>query len=316
MAGNVVSVDRVLTLLTPDARGFPSRLLRFASAATLQAAGTGWYYDAAAKIIYVAMGGGSVQANRATLKALYLNAASTSRCLVYGSRIAFDGVYFDGCQIQQLENAGGLANEHWLNNCTMFASTYGGYANGVNGGTCIASNVRIHASGSDGFNYNWSATGAGGNMALGVEANCHVTDAGDAMGFGTGISSNNNGSSIHEGYVARFGSIYEGSFGPDIADTSISGIPSISWQVGCIARSGHPAGNPVGWGFYGIGGATAVTAGTRLAWLDTCFGGGDANGALRLEAWAAAKTFNCSFDLAPVLYAGSTAPVSYLPGTP
>ena len=316
VAGNVGSVDRVLTTLAPDARGFPSRLLRFASVAALQTAGTGWYYDSAAKIIYIAMAGSSVQANRATLKALYLNAASTSRCLVYGSRIAFDGIYFDGCQIQQLENIGGLANEHWLNNCTMFASPYGGYANGVNGGTCIASNVRIHASGSDGFNYNWSSAGAGGNMALGVEASCYVTDAGDAMGFGTGISSNNNGSSTHEGYVARFGSIYEGSFGPDIADTSVTGIPSISWQVGCIARNGHSAGNPVGWGFYGMNGATAVSAGTRLAWLDTCYGGGDANGALRLEAWAAAKTFNCSFDLAPALFGGSTAPATYLPGAP
>jgi hypothetical protein len=308
---------------TLDADGFPARLRKYACPTldgagvtsalnTLEAAGTGWVYDGqtANKVLYVALGGTSVQTNRARIEALYKDANSSNRVYVLGGNLAFAGIYFDGTQIVASEyNNGGtyIPAKVWVSNSWITQTAdncYGAQADS-NAYACF-DNVRFHACAVDSFN--GDSTRGSGADAYGFLMGCTITGTGDIDTFGTAISENRQAISSHAGYLAAFGCEFRGNWGQEIADTASGANPSKSWYVGCIARNGDTRlSSNVGFGFYGA---------NRSAWLDTCAGLAEGTNPLRLEGGAVVKTFNCIFDSTPVFIGPSVAPVAYSPATP
>lgn len=145
-----------------------------------------------------------------------------------------------------------------LRECTI-VNAYGN-ALTSQGGESYACGVRIISPQYDGFNYGHGSDGA---PCFAVEHDCHVSDAGNVRMFGTvnadGSERDNlNGSSSHGSFVSRYGGLYEGSSGADIADTSLPGPVALSLNYNVRTR-----GSRLGIGFWFDGE-------NRAAILDGC----------------------------------------------
>lgn len=319
---NAFAPHRVRLTDTLDEYGFNARLPYFApptqdaagvaaAKTALQAAGQGWTWDGANgnKVLYVALGGANVEANKSRIEALYYTATGTDRVFCSGASLAFDGIYFDGQLMWPIEhnNAGTFVpSSVWLSNCWLINSPGYGVQPDSNC-TAYLDNCRIHAPALDGLNADSTRNGSGA-VARAMLAGCLVTATGDVDTYGIAQTQNRQAVSSHSGYVAAFGCIFEKSWGQEVADTGSGAGPSKSWYVGCAAMNGDTRlGANTGFGFYGA---------NRQAWLDTCAGVAEGPNPLQLEAGASAKIFNCTFDASPVAIAPSVAPAAYTPANP
>lgn len=306
-------VDKVLLTDTLDARGFPVRArLRF-SVADLEAAGRGWYFDTSVNKLYVALGGASVQAQRSRLRACYLDAAGTSRIFVFGAELFIGGLYLENIQCL-VSSTGGVSSKLWSEGNIRFMSPANAQGIVTNGSHSYSSNDRNHATAADSYNYNSETSRTSKNL----ESNCYTTDAGDVMTYGVTVAgggaraANINASSSHNGYVTRYAHVSEGSYGPEIADTSSDTFTdSATWQVGDVHAYSDTRGQNIGVGIYG---SVAVPANSRRAWLDTCISSGESVADLRIETNAVVKTFDCTFPLISLF--GASAPTTYSPSAP
>ena len=306
---------------TLDEYGFPARMA-YAAPATNDATGvnnaiaaieggTGWTYDGALgqKVIYVSLGGASVEANKARLEALYYNALGNDRVYILGANLCFDGVYFDGTLVwaQEYNNGGTyVPGSAWLSNCWHVNSP--GYGlQGDSNSSIFADQCRIHASALDGINTDSNRNGSGA-VAKAMLAGSFISATGDVDTYGTAQTHNRQAISSHSGYFAGFGLLLEKAWGQIVADTSGAGVNS-SWYVGCVARKGDArlGTGREGFGFYGA---------TRVARLDSCAGLENGTSPLHFNGGASGKVFNCTFDAAIVADGGSVAPVAYTPDAP
>lgn len=232
----------------------PQSVRRFLSLAELQAAGAGWFYDNAARKIYLANGGEDIQASRSVFVAI-----GSAQMTLSGARIVFDGnIIFDGVPIVANEASGQVP-------IVCFSGTKHRFSHGhsiqVNGGICLSEDVMSYGGAYDGWNYN---RGASVNT-FAMEINCRGYGAGNLDAWGAEGEENRNGSSAHGGCdIVRFGGMYDGNFGPNINDTSIESFGAISWNVGVMTRNSRAA-------LLNRGLASDGTAsGGRMVWLDGC----------------------------------------------
>lgn len=299
VSADIYDVLRVVLTTTFDDFSFPVRLPWFtyiAGEAALRAAGTGFSFNTSTKELFIGLGGTSVESVKATLRAFYSLASQNNlaRCLIYGSKLAIDGVNFYGITLEGLNyNDGGTQRvpEIFLSNLVSFCSS--SYASNLNaGGLLVAENLRIHAAASDCFNQNWGSSGAEALMNI---CGTYGTMCGDTDTFGTLITQNRQFMSAHAGYAVGIGNVFSDNWGDEILDTSVNNAPSISWYIACMAAGRHPD--------LATGSAFAFNSSSygapydRVAYLDTCAAvGGYTPNVVTIAGGASAKAFNCDFN--------------------
>jgi hypothetical protein len=252
----------IIRLLHPTvgADGRERRLRRHRITNPLWAGEQGWHLDQPS-------GDLTIRSDVApeTLRAIYSDAGGTSDMTVSGGSLTLKGDFtFDGVALYARPAAGLAASLALRGTSIQFTD---GPGVRIEDSDFHAEGVRVYASTADCFSY----VGRG----LGIEINCRASHAGD-LDHATPWAENCNASSAHGEYtIARFGGIYERSYGPDIADAGDGKKIGYSWNVGVIAQ-GSLAG--VGIGVYD----------KRMAWLDTC------QGNLWVEK-AEVRAFDCRF---------------------
>lgn len=310
-AGTTSGIHRLARADQPDAWGYPGRWRTYSSVAALKAAGTGFYSDGANDLLYVAAAGVDIDDIKHLFRAWHLDANGTSRIFCYGAPLFVCGFILDGVQgVANQYSSGGAfyPPDLWLCDYEQrFAPAHGGILTA--GGRLVKLNAREHAPAVDSSNANWSTDSETGDL---VRGNVWCTAAGDTAAFGTGIAQNVNAFSSHSGRHASFGCIDEGSWGPEMADTTLAGAVNLTWLVGDLARGPAAGGPSVGYRFDGKGSAGSDN---RAAWLDTC-GVIDEGTSLLLTAHASAKTFDTTLSPAASATTGSSAPTAYTPDAP
>jgi|tagenome__1003787_1003787.scaffolds.fasta_scaffold20962445_3 hypothetical protein len=215
----------------------------------------GWQYDEQESELRIRFANANEQ--RHFLRALYVNPYNrgsvfevNNASLAVGTGVAFEGVEIRAKSSMVI-----------LDQCALnFAS-----GNGLSmlGGTSFLSHVRAHAAQSDCFNYGHDDDG---HPSFAIEYNCHASHAGDTSTYGTtlpngGARDNLNGSSSHSSMIVRYGGLYEGSLGADIADTWSNDTPDqVSINYGVLTSS-----SKIGLGYIFAGGD-----GNPTAYLNRC----------------------------------------------
>jgi hypothetical protein len=269
----------IIRLLHPQAGadGHEIRLRKHPTPIGLMAGQDGWHLDRVT-------GDLTVRCNVPphTLRAIYSDAGGTSALTVINGQLMINGdVTLDGVAVYA---RGGLATLA-LRSCSIQFTDGPGVR--VEDGNCCSEAVNIYAPTADGFSY--------AGRGFGTEINCRSIAAGDVAHEIPAIE-NCNASSAHGEYViARFGGVYERSYGPDIADQGEGETTGYTWNVGVITRGSLV---DIGMGLYV----------KRVGWFDTC----STEGEFRVEH-AAARTFNCRFGRT-VLFAGQSD--AYDPANP
>lgn len=211
------------------------------------------------------------------MRAYYHDAKGNAHVRVLGGALCLDGIDFAGISV---EANGGQA---WVSNFTSFAAY--GHAFHTTGGEIYLERGRIHAAMFDGWNCDWKNE-RGTIAAAGVE----VTESGDFATYGNGAAYNRQAGSSHSGYLAAFGCVARRNMGQEFADTSVVGVPNLSWYVACIAGDDAYSGRDAGLGFSFIGHGV----GGREAYLDTCRTE-SVPIPMYAENGAKAYTFDCQF---------------------
>lgn len=228
-----------------------------------------WTYDPSNKGFYISLNGPNVETAKAGLRAVYFN-GSAGFITANGAKLILKDLVFDGVVVGGTET-NGPNPQLYLEGCTSQFAAQNSFV--ASGGLMATQDCRAHSPRDDCFQYNPGATTG---AMLGVEINCHATDAGAVstyyytLGDGSARNWNANGSTSHGGtVVARFGGLYERSFGPNIADTSnITALyQAMTWQVGVQTRECRPS---VGGVFAGQQFARAEGQGPRTVFLDSC----------------------------------------------
>ena len=290
-AGAAQPVVRVLDAANLDAFGEAKSYRRYASAALLDAGGSGagWHYDAATKTLRLNVNAESLKAN---LRGIYGAASGASRIYVQGSALLLRGVKTEGVQFLIADGAA-RSGAVWLDrHQSRFADGKG--IDMAQAGSAVLTDCLFHASESDAVNA--FQRGAHASKGLVLTARSTFRAAGDCLAFNGTLQ----GSSAHGGtHHVGFGNRYWGNNGQGVADTVIAGeLGDVSWLVGCTA-GGAPAGTA---NFFFGSGADAVLR--RTAYLDTCvsegFGGGGFD--VQVATGAAAFARNCEFaDVAGIV---------------
>lgn len=293
--------QRVFDSSEVDEQGFPSRLSLFPTLAPLEAsAGSGWFYDASAHLLYVSLGGEDVDANKVSLSALYMDRKNQAQVYLVGQVLALDGFDIEGVSLYGSDAASGIS-ELWVTNSTVAFAP--GYGMAVWGSNVYAQNVIVHANRVDGFNGN---AGSHGNTDLMLEASVTSSDAGDFETYGYAAAPYMNGTSSHEGFEASFGSTYESNWGPEFADTSsvTPGVPSETWVVGSIIQNANPlnTANYAAFQFDGDHGAENGDVRNRMVWIDTVSISGEGTHELASNYYAQVHTYQTSFATPPSGY--------------
>jgi hypothetical protein len=291
-------VDKVLRNDMLDERGFSARLPKRYSLSALQSAAYGWYY--ASGVLYVALRGANLASVGApALQACYLDANGDSRIYVCGKELLIVGFQTRNIQYyadEYVSSGVGTKARIWEEDCINFMSPTNGHMHYAVGSDIITM-ARNHASAADAHNLNPGSLGYAG---LCLELPGYTTDSGDLATYGTTNSDgsrrypNLNGSSCHGGLVARFGHVYEGAYGPEIADTTppSMAVSNVSWNVACIAANPSAVGGNTptyGFGAYGIGSASAAN---RKMYSDTCLAVGYTGAGVYASGGGAAYTYS------------------------
>lgn len=217
---------RVLVTGLSDRWGYPDRLPR-RTLAELRKTGFGWAWQD--RVLYTA------GAEPYLTRPLFLGHGGTSRVLIRGANIIFDGDFtFDGVSLLGLafEYEGQFRSPQiFMSGATIrFAPDHNIL---TMGGTIYTSGVISHAAQNDNMNCRpWE-----GLKSLSLSHNDTSTGAGDLSTFAP--VGNRNPSSAEPGCdSAIFGGIREGGDGPGIADVSEHGSPDWSWIVGVQIKGG------------------------------------------------------------------------------
>lgn len=302
--------QRVLRTDVLDAYGFPMRLLKCTSLANLDTKTQGWYWDSVGKVLYIKAGAGvDVESIKAVLDAYWLDSSGNSRLFIYGTVLVLDGdFYLQGVTRVPLAHSPNRA-ESWVKGITAFAAAAG--ACRVDGGWLISEDERGHAANGDHLNGNPS--GAIGGFML--SHRCYITDAGDSTAYQLSptVNSNLNALSAHGGcWHMSVGTIGEGSYGPNFADTSVTLAAASTWLVGCSAINSQASLEPTngGIGYIMQGLASAGDVGNRLSWLDGCVATGN-------SLWAAIQSINGTMKQTGCYFVPKSGTITaYVPGTP
>jgi hypothetical protein len=280
-----------------DAEGFAERFHVYASKDALLAAGSGFYFNAGAKTLYLMAGGTSISTIKAELRAYYTTSGGLARVYQTNTSLLIEGAFFDGpcLRVQTITPvaAPGIQQaETWLVNCTLFKGNTTGVQ--TEGALAITENCTIHAPDGDAILYNGPSLDDPSYLSLGVCVNGRHTLPGDTH-TGNQTVTNANGISAHGGSNhAAFGVYTSGGYGPSFRDiNSIASTTNTSWFVSCIAASPDPAS---GLAFsFTPDGASAV----REAYIDSCFSFDasvtDLQVAISGSATSKAHLFGCNF---------------------
>lgn len=233
------TVVRVLRTDSLDVHGEPLPIAQFASLTLLQSAASGWYFNSTLKQIYVKNVAIPTLVGRKLLKFVYQGTtaaqAQFSRVFIFGAKLYIQGFNFEGVYIWGLHNTVTPA-EVFLSNCTLkYTPTHSVL---LEGGRAYSSNIRVHRSKGDSFNYNHKYSG---DIAEGVEIDCLSESPGDKETGIPGTAANCNGSSAHpNATVVRVNSTYRDSYGPALADCEGASV----WNIGVKLINGtSPIGN-------------------------------------------------------------------------
>lgn len=295
------TLNRLLRTDQLDSEGLPKVVPKFASAALLDAALEGYYWDAAGKVLWINFGGSNVQHQRSVLKGIYIGSAGTSRVYVYGAKLGLSGVTLEGVQLTVQDNASYVTRrpEIWLYNCKVLWSPDKG-ADITQAGWCIASDTLFYSAKSDLLNaFAPSATGSGLVLTL----RCKFSKGGDRDLVdinGTMQGTSAHGGSSHVGW----GNVYELNNGQGIADTCANDKNDVTWLVGCIVNGQLVNVTNLSFG-------SAATNSSRKAYLDSCISRGSLVADLAIAANGTVYTYNC---IIPIVSGGTTTP--YIPNNP
>lgn len=252
-----VRPHRVLQRNAFDRYGFERRLLRRRGEDFVVSANRpSWSYSANDGYLTFAFQGPLARFDASQYRCLYTDNRGNSGLINEGGSLAVIGdIVLDGVAVEA-RPFDAAPPRIALRGCVIQHSLTNGLR--MESGQAVSESVRVFAARYDGFNYSAAPDMAQG---LAVEINCRITSSGDLAAFGRPAFSNCNASSAHGTFdIARFGGIYERSYGADIADTAEVDHDSYSWNVGVIARESLVN---IGFGFYG-------ESALRRAWLDTC----------------------------------------------
>jgi len=257
------NIHHVLKIDQFNAYNQPVSLPYYGDLGSLQNDGRGFFFDNAARKLYVADGGSSIMANRASYMALFGGTIQLN-----GARLIIDGnISIDGLEFLAKEE-GGQPPIICLSGTRHRFSP--GHSIHTEGGIFLSEGVTTYAGAYDGWNYD---IGSSGRKAFAMEIGCHGYGAGDLETYGAVGQQNRNGSSAHGGAdVIRYGGRYRGNYGPNVNDTGLAGCSSASWNVGCSTGQSHS--DIFNQGFASF----SVENGPRNVWIDTCLDD-DASGA-------------------------------------
>lgn len=304
--------------------GLNSRMPLYPSQAALQAASganpstvQGWYFDTAAKTLYVAFFGLNVNSFKTKFLAYYGDTNGDSTLSINGSVVLFiDSPYsvtLDGVSIQA-NNIGGSDPTVLIEGRGVFRVQYA-IGNGIHtaGGFYYFDGIDTEASQADNLNHDPSSIGT---ESMVIRSNSKSFFAGDTVTFGTGVSNNRNATSAHGGVnVIQAGNSDGYSWGPNVADTTTAGYTSLSWYVG-EETTQVVDGADAGIGFYDSTGASNAF---RLAWIDSATTIQEVD-ALHAEAAGSAtvavKTTNNALNLIPVIIGSGASVTPYTRSSP
>lgn len=268
--GSAVPFNRIVRIDVKDSWGFDSAAIQATSATNLNNFGSsqfGWFADSTN--IYINFFGLDVSLNLAKFKALYFTSGIAQMSLK-GTKMCFVGPFlFDGVGIETRPNGGNPSHLFVMGDLNIgclrmqYASGPGVF---INGGLSYFSGARVHASSGDNFNYSPSTAGSG--PAFGIEHNVISTNAGDlatyaptvtgSYGQVNGWTQNRNASSCEDlANSLRAGCLYADSYGPTIADVSVTNT-AYSWIVGCVSQRSLSPGQGIGAFVTGIGGVRTM----------------------------------------------------------
>jgi hypothetical protein len=298
------SLTRVLRTDRLDSEGEPTQLKSYTSAALLNAAFSGYYYDSTGKVLWVNLGGANVHQMRDVLKGLHNPAvAGGSRLFVYGAKLGLSGIRTEGVSISTNDNATYPTRrpEIWTHNCKIMWSSNKG-ANLTNAGWLIGSDTLYYSSAGDNANaFSPSATGKGLILSL----RCRFSKAADYDIFA--VNGTYQGTSAHGGSDhVSWGSIYEYSNGSGIADTGIDNSHDVSWFIGCLLKPQLANNTIPNMSFSGLN-----TNSSRKVYLDSCISYTSLGDDLLIGNNAIIYTYNTEL---PKVTGGSAIP--YIPSNP
>lgn len=222
-----------------DAYGMPTAYTQQSTEALCDANPGSWWTDNSTVLVNPSAGS-SVGNNTAVM--LTVNIMKFSQTSVYLENIKIWG----GINATTIDNNVGTSKRAGFKNCQFaFAQDDGLQIRGEI--ESIAENCLFHGNLADGVNYN----SLSGILPNAVEIKCVGRNNGS-------VGDNDNGSSNHGGYTARFGCEFHGNKGPNCVDVG----SMKTWCVDCYAH-GSTASSPNDYDF-GVEGSM---------WLDKCRGG-------------------------------------------
>jgi hypothetical protein len=277
--GAAQTVTRVLNVAVPDDYGYDTPLRLFTSLALLNAATEpGYFWDDTGKVLWLNIGG-DVESAKADYRALYTDAAGTSRIYVQGAALGLSGLRMEGVQILQLDG-GGRRPEIYADNCTQLWPNDKG--NDFRG-WFICTNHLCYASRFDGAN--GFTTWAGGRSFIQTVRSRFIR-SGDRRTFA--LDQTLQGVSAHGGCDhISFESQFIQNNGQGVADTCANSQTDYSWIKNCTIRGGATGVVAANLEF----GSTATSA-ARFAFVEGVnFTNTPSNGDLRVSANATVQRF-------------------------
>ncbi|MDD3328312.1 MAG: hypothetical protein PHW25_14615 [Zoogloea sp.] len=292
------SLTRVLQLNVLDNYGEPTPLKSYTSAAALDAALSGYYYDSAGKVLWVNLGGASVKAARGNLSALYKGTDGNARIMVSGARLGLRGVRVEGCTLQLID-ADARRPEVWMHNTKSIWNHSVGVSM-TNAGWCISSDTFVYSTAQDCVNATApSATGKGLIHSL----RSLFSRSGDLRIFAdnaTYQATSAHGGSDH----VSWGCTYELANGQGIADTCTTNYNDVSWIVAAKIKRQGRASPSLEFG-------SASTNASRKVYLDSCQSIGPAAADLVIGTNATVYVYNTAL---PTITGGTVS--AYSPDAP
>lgn len=292
------SLTRVLQTNILDEYGEPTPLKSYASAAALDAAIDGYYYDSAGKVLWVNLGGASVKASRKYLRGLYKDSSGFGRMMVEGSKLGLRGVRMEGVTLQPVDGGGKYPAAAACRCRILFGHGVG--VSLTNAGGFYASDCLVYSSAQDTVNGNApSAVGKG----LIQYVRSRFARSGDLRVFADNATY--QAASAHGGcdHVA-FGCVFELANGQGIADTCSANYSDVTWLVGCRINRQARSSPSLEFG-------SAATNASRKAYIDSCVSVGPAAADLVIGTNATVYAYNTEL---PVVTGGTVQ--SYNPAAP
>lgn len=245
-----------------DEEGEPVQLMPYASVSALNSAVSGFFWDPGTKTVYINICGKNIATIRDQIKIILSNAVNDPRILVYGAKIAFSGVRFEGIYFQLLEHASFTTRrpELWLHNCKVMYSPIKGI-DMTTGGWVVASDCLFYRNRNDAIN----GFAPGGTTGKGLiqTVRCAFVGTGDTLLYP--LDGTLQGISAHGGCDnVSFASFFQRNNAPGVADGCINGYADITWLVGCSFL-------PQAETMPNISAGTAATSGSRKVYIDTCY---------------------------------------------